>query len=91
MSDSVLSDAEQKPLYLLSFSFEKKQHNEFKKKFDDVEKNNVFLSQWMVIDIILKMHDNNLYCAGYEQLSGTWLLLWVCGSYTALPLLPAFL
>ena len=37
----------------------------------------------MVIDIMLKLHDNNVYCAGYEQLFGTWLLLWVCVSSTA--------
>ena len=56
----------------------------FKKMFDDNGKDNVFLSQWMVIDIMLKLHDNNVYCAGYEQLFGTWLLLWVCVSSTAL-------
>mgnify|MGYP001804187116 FL=1 len=63
----------------------------FKKLFDNNGKNDLPLSQWMVIDIIVKMHDNNLYCAGYKQLFGTWLWLWVCSSSTALLLLLAFL
>ena len=58
--------------------------------FDDNGKKNLSLCQWMVIDIMLKLYDNNLYCAGYEQLSGTWLLLEAGGSSTALPLLLAF-